>query len=61
MRYEFGCIPFAQPVCYMSITGCYFRVTVAERVLHQPQVLGFLVQIRAAAVPEDMAGVAGML
>lgn len=45
----------------MGIPGCYFGVTVAERILHQSQVLGFFIQICAAAVTKNMAGVAGML
>ena len=61
MRDELGRISFAQSVSYMGITGCNLGITVAERILHQSQILGFFVQIRAAAVSENMAGVAGML
>ena len=43
MWYKFGGISFVQPVYYMGITGCNLGVTVAERVLHKSQVLGFLV------------------
>ena len=45
----------------MGISGCNLGVTVPEDVLHQSQVLGFLVKIGAAAVAENMAGVARML
>ena len=40
----------------MGISGCNLGVTVPEDVLHQSQVLGFLVKIGAAAVAENMAG-----
>ena len=45
----------------MGVPGCNFGVSMAKRILHQSQILGFLVQIRAAAVLENMAGIAGML
>ena len=60
MRDELGCISFAQSVYYMGVLGCNLGGTVVERILHQLQVPGFLVQIRVAAVTENMAGVAGM-
>lgn len=45
----------------MGIPGCYLGVSVAEHILHQTQVLGFMVKVGSATVPENVAGVARML
>ena len=45
----------------MGISGCYLGIPVTEHILNQPQVLGFVVKIGAATVPEDVAGAARVL
>ena len=44
----------------MGIPGCYLGIPVAEHILHQSQVLGFMVKVGSTTVPEDVAGKAGM-
>ena len=61
MRHQSGCISFRQLVYNMSVAGSYLRVPMPQHFLNQPQILGFLIQISAAAVTEHMAGAARIL
>ena len=45
---------------YMSITSGHLRVGMAKLFLNQTDVFGFAIEISAAAMTEDMAGVAMM-
>ena len=61
MRDELRCIPLGKPVCHMGVSGRNFWVTVTEDVLDQSQVLGFMVQVSAAAMAEHVTGIARVL
>ena len=45
---------------YMSISGGHLGVGMAELFLNKADIFGFAVEVGAAAMTEDMAGVAGM-
>ncbi len=53
-------MPVGHTLMYMSISGGHLRVGMAELFLNQTDVFGFAVEVGAAAMAEDMAGVARM-
>ena len=59
-RCQFFRMPVGHSFMYMSIASRHFGVGMAELFLNQTDVFGFAVEVRAAAMTEDMAGVAGM-
>ena len=53
-------MPIGHTLMYMGISGGHFGVGMAELFLNQTDVFCFAVEVGAAAMAEDMAGVAGM-
>lgn len=53
-------MPVGHSLVYMSISGSHLGVGMAKLFLNQADVFGFAVEVGAAAMAEDMAGVARM-
>ena len=61
VRDKLRCIPLGKSVCHMGVPGRNFWVTMPEDVLDKSQVLGFMVEVGAAAMAEHMTGIARVL
>lgn len=55
------CRAFFRPLHDVRVTGCRFRVFLPQGFLHDTQIFRRGIQIRAATVAEDMAGVSFLL
>jgi len=53
-------MPIGHTLMYMGISGGHLGVGMAKLFLNQADVFGFAVEVGAAAMAEDMAGVARM-
>ena len=53
-------MPIGHSPVHMGISGGHFGVGMAKLFLNQTDVFDFAVEVGAAAMAEDMAGVAGM-
>ena len=56
-----ACIAAFHAVVNVGVFGGDFGAALAQRLLDDAQVLGLLIEVRAAAVAEEVAGVAGLL
>ena len=53
-------MPIGHSLMYMSISGGHLGIRMAKLFLNQTDIFGFTIEISAAAMAEDMAGVAMM-
>ena len=60
LRRQFFGMPIGHSLMYMGVSGGHLGVGMAKLFLNQTDVFGFAIEISAAAMTEDMAGVAGM-
>ena len=60
LRRQFFGMPIGHSLMYMGVSGGHLGVGMAKLFLNQTDVFGFTIEISAAAMTEDMAGVAMM-
>ena len=60
LRRQFFGMPIGHSLMYMGVSSSHFGVGMAELFLNQTDIFGFAVEVGAAAMTEDMAGIAVM-